>query len=102
MRAGKNPHIHIDHVKAISEAVKIPLVLHGGSGIPDEDFPAAAKNGMAIIHISTELRFAFGSALRKFLLENPDEVAPYKIMKEPMAAMQKVAEERLKLFNGIA
>ena len=101
MRAGKNPHLHIDHVKAISDAVKIPLVLHGGSGTPDEDFMKAAENGMAIIHISTELRFAFSTALRKFLAENPDEVAPYKMMKDARDAMQKVAEERLKLFNKL-
>ncbi len=101
-RSGPNPHIHIDRVKAISDATKVPLVLHGGSGIPDEDFVAAAKNGMAIIHISTELRRAMGEALRKTLEANPDEVAPYKYMKEAKEAMQAVVEERLKLFNGLA
>ena len=101
MRTGKNPHLHIDHVKTISEAVKIPLVLHGGSGIPDEDFIKAAENGMAIIHISTELRFAFASALKYELIKNPDEVAPYKIMKAPRDAMQAQAEARLKLFNRL-
>ncbi len=102
MRVGKDPHLHIDRIKAISEAVKIPLVLHGGSGTPDEDFQKAAEAGMAIIHISTELRFAFASTLKKVLQQNPDEVAPYKIMKEPLQAMEKVVEERLKLFNKLA
>lgn len=98
-RDSKNPHIHIDRVKAIYDATGVPLVLHGGSGIPDEDFVEAGKNGMAIIHISTELRRASADALKDFLAKNPDEVAAYKIMKEPREAMQKVAEERLKLFN---
>jgi fructose-bisphosphate aldolase, class II len=102
MRAGKNPHLHIDHIKAVSDAVKIPLVLHGGSGIPDEDFTKAAENGMAIIHISTELRRAMAEALRKTLAANPDEVAAYKYMKEGREAMQQVVEERLKLFNKLA
>lgn len=102
MREGKNPHLHIDHVKAISDAIKLPLVLHGGSGIPDEDFVAAAANGMAIVHISTELRRAMAEALRKTLATNPDEVAAYKYMKEGREAMQVVVEERLKLFNRIA
>lgn len=101
MRAGKNPHLHIDHVKAVHDAVKLPLVLHGGSGIPDEDFIKAAENGMAIIHISTELRRAMGEALRKTLTENPDEVAPYKYMKDARDAMQAVVESRLKLFNKL-
>jgi fructose-bisphosphate aldolase class II len=102
MRVGKNPHLHIDHIKTISEATNLPLVLHGGSGTRDEEFVQAAENGMAIIHISTELRFAFQSTLKTFLDAHPDEVAPYKIMKEPMEAMQKVVEGRLKLFNKLA
>lgn len=101
MRVGKDPHLHIDRIKAISEATKLPLVLHGGSGTPDEDFIKAAEAGMAIIHISTELRAAFANTLKKVLAEHPDEVAPYKIMKEPMLAMQEVVEARLKMFNKI-
>ncbi len=100
-RDTKNPHIHIDRVKAIHDAAGVPLVLHGGSGIPDEDFLQAGPNGMAIIHISTELRRAYADALKAFLAKNPDEVAGYKLMKEPRDAMQKVVEERLKLFNKL-
>ncbi len=102
MRVGKDPHLHIERIKAISEAIGIPMVLHGGSGTPDEDFMKAADAGMAIIHISTELRFAFASTLRTYLTANPDEVAPYKIMKGPLEAMQAQVEARLKLFNRIA
>ncbi|MFA6297272.1 MAG: class II fructose-bisphosphate aldolase [Candidatus Paceibacterota bacterium] len=101
LRNSKDPHLHIERIKAISEAVKIPLVLHGGSGTPDEDFVKAAENGMAIIHISTELRFAFASALKEEFVKNPDEVAPYKLMKSARDAMQAQAEARLKLFNKI-
>jgi fructose-bisphosphate aldolase, class II len=101
MRAGKNPHLHIDHVKTISEAIKLPLVLHGGSGTRDEEFVQAAEAGMAIIHISTELRRAMAEALRKTLAANPDEVAAYKYMKEGREAMQQVVEARLKLFNKL-
>jgi len=100
-RDTKNPHIHIDRVKAIHDATGIPLVLHGGSGIPDEDFVQAGQNGMVIVHISTELRRAAATALKDFLAKNPDEVAGYKLMKDPREAMQKVAEERLKLFNKL-
>lgn len=102
MRVGKDPHLHIDRIKAISEATKVPLVLHGGSGTPDEDFMKAAEAGMAIIHISTELRAAFANTLKEVLAKNPDEVAPYKIMKEPMLAMQAVVEARLKMFNKLS
>ena len=101
LRNSKDPHLHIDRIKAIRDAIQLPMVLHGGSGTPDEDFVLAAENGMAIIHISTELRRALTETLRTYLTAHPDEVAPYKIMKDPRDAMQAQVEARLKLFNKI-
>jgi fructose/tagatose bisphosphate aldolase len=76
-------------------------VLHGGSGLRDEDFINAIKGGVSIIHISTELRLAYDEALKKSLLDNPSETTPYKILEPAVLAIEKVVEERLKLFNGI-
>jgi len=101
-RVGKDPHLHIELIKKIRVASGIPLVLHGGSGTPDEDFMKAIVAGMPIVHINTEIRVAFVNSLRAYLNENPDETTPYKIMKGPQDAIQKVVEERLKLFNKIA
>ncbi|HUY69528.1 MAG TPA: class II fructose-bisphosphate aldolase, partial [Candidatus Tyrphobacter sp.] len=53
-----NPRLDIDRIRAIKEAVGIPLVLHGGSGIVDEDFTAAVKAGISVVHINTEIRVA--------------------------------------------
>ncbi|MEK7081919.1 MAG: class II fructose-bisphosphate aldolase, partial [Patescibacteria group bacterium] len=86
-------------IKEINEAVGIPLVLHGGSGNAPEEFKAAIEAGVAIIHINTELRVAYRQALQKSLQENPEEVAPYKYLKDPMKAVQKVVEEKIKIFN---
>ena len=98
-RVGKDPHLHVELIKKISAATKVPLVLHGGSGTPDEDFVKAIEAGMPIVHINTEIRVAFVNAMKKVLNDNPNETTPYKIMKEPTKAMQEVIEERLKLFN---
>lgn len=100
-RIGKDPHLHIDLIKRIKAAVKIPLVLHGGSGTPDEDFILAIEAGMPIVHINTEIRVAFTNSLRKYLADHPNETTPYKIMKDPEMAIQSVVEERLKLFNKL-
>ena len=86
---------------AIKKAVKIPLVLHGGSGISDGDFVAAINAGISIIHINTEIRLAWKDALEKSLLQNKDEVAPYKILAGSFAEIKKVVYNRLKLFNNI-
>ena len=100
LKHSKDPHLDSARVKAIREASGVPLVLHGGSGTPDEDFVAAIKAGMPIVHISTELRIAYRDAVRKALQENPDEIAPYKMLKGAVHAIESVASSRLKLFNG--
>jgi fructose-bisphosphate aldolase class II len=99
---GGNPHIDGELVKKIRSEAGVPLVLHGGSGMTDEDFIKGIDSGISIIHISTELRVAFKQALKLSLQENPDEITPYKIMKPAVLAIQKVAENRLKLFNKLS
>lgn len=102
LKGGVDPKLNIDRVREISQAVGIPLVLHGGSGNSGDDFVGAIDAGIAIVHINTEIRVAYRDALKLFLQENPEEVAPYKIMRPSLLAMQKVIEAKLKLFNKIA
>lgn len=96
-----NPRLDIERIAAIRRAVKIPLVLHGGSGISDADFTAAIDAGISIIHINTEIRLAWKNALERSLLENKDEVAPYKILKPSLEAIKSVVRSRLQLFNKL-
>jgi len=101
LRNVPNPRLNINRVRAIRDAAGVPLVLHGGSGIIDQDFTDAIRAGIALVHINTEIRVAYRDALKKSLAENPDEVAPYKIMKGAVSAMGNVVMERLKLFNHL-
>jgi len=101
LKGGVDPALNIKRIKEISEAVGVPLVLHGGSGGSIEDFKGAIASGVPIVHISTELRVAYRKALALSLQENPDEVAPYKYFKSAVLAVEKVVEEKLKLFNNL-
>lgn len=101
IKSGK-PHIDTERVQAIREAVNIPLVLHGGSGLRDEDFTNGIAAGISIVHINTEIRVAFTEAVQKFVAEHPTETTPYKILTPAVEAIQAVVENRLKLFNNIA
>jgi len=101
LRGGVDPALNIKRIKEISEKVKIPLVLHGGSGNSAEDISAAISSGVEIVHISTELRVAYRKALVLSLQENPEEVAPYKYLKDSIKAVEKVVLEKLKIVNGI-
>lgn len=101
LRNAPEPRLDIPRIAKVRAAAGVPLVLHGGSGTSDEDFRDAIKAGISLIHINTEIRVASTNALRAYLAENPDESAPYKIMKPTVDAMQKVVEARLRLFSGM-
>ena len=100
IKSGK-PHIDVELVKKIRETTGVPLVLHGGSGLRDEDFTNAIKTGVSIVHINSEIRFAWKEAVKKFIIENPDEINPTKILKGAVGAIEQIVEARLKLFNNI-
>lgn len=101
VRSG-NPRLHPERVRAIREATGVPLVLHGGSGTMNEDFVSCIKEGIDIVHINTEIRLAYRDAIKKFLEENPNEVAPYKFLRPGVDAVKKVVVERLKLFSKLS
>jgi len=101
LKTGHDPRLDIVRISEIRKAAGVPLVLHGGSGTEDEDFVEGIKAGIAIVHINTELRVAFKKTLQLSLQENPEEIAPYKIMKESVKAMEKTAYGRLALFNNL-
>jgi len=97
-----NPRLNIGRLEDIHKAIAdIPLSLHGGSGIKDSDISATLSLGMSNIHINTEMRVAHTEALRTRLLEKPEETTPYKYLDTTVAAVQKVVEEKLKLFGAV-
>jgi fructose-bisphosphate aldolase class II len=101
MKKAKNPDLNIERIKEIKEAVNIPLVLHGGSGLTDDNFKKAIKAGISLIHVSTEIRAAWRNSFEKALEENPDEIAPYKIIPPVIKKMEEVVEGKVKLFYNL-
>ena len=97
---GGNPKLDLERLKKIKEAAgKVFLVLHGGSGIAEKDIQEAIKIGIVKININTELRVAYTSALRNFLSEKPEETTPYKIFPDVISVIQKITEDKMKLFG---
>ena len=72
------PKIDLDRLSEIREVVSVPLVLHGGSGIPDETIKESIRRGIAKVNYATELRIAFSNGVKKVLAENPDVIDPKK------------------------
>ncbi len=97
------PNLDIERIRAIRRAVPedVALVLHAGSGIPDEQIRAAIEAGISNVHINTDLRTAFVGALKKSLTEHPDEAAMYKLDADAIVAMKEVIKRKLTLFGAV-
>ena len=95
------PNLDFITMKKISENVSIPLVLHGGTGIPDNLIQEAIRNGINKININTELQIAWASEVRKFLKENETAYDPRKVITSGEKAIKKVVKEKTKLFKNI-
>lgn len=98
LKNAPNPRLDIPRLQAIKAAAGIGLVLHGGSGIPDEDLVAAVQNGIDVAHISTELRVAWRKGMEAGFAAAPSEVNIAKLMKSPEEAVFEVAMARAMLF----
>lgn len=95
-----NPALNPTRIQEIAQETGVPLVLHGGSGISDEDFRKAIESGIAAIHISTELRIAFREGLEE-AFANGEELAPYRYMEQARVKLMDIVEQRIRLFWGI-
>lgn len=99
--AANKPQIRFELVEELRKVLPgITFVLHGGSGISDEDMRKLVQMGFNNIHISTELRVAYTDALRKTLKENPDDTTPYHYLKDARAAVADVVKQKLEIFNS--
>ncbi len=100
MIKGGDPALDPARVADIRQAAGIPLVLHGGSGSADGDFTKVIAAGISIIHISTELRLAYRTALEEALRADTT-LSPYKYLKPAYEAMKKTTKERMQLFLNL-
>ncbi|MBI2640139.1 MAG: class II fructose-bisphosphate aldolase [Candidatus Sungbacteria bacterium] len=97
------PALDIERIRAIRQAIpeNVALVLHAGSGIPDDQIRAAIDAGISNIHINTDIRVAYLKELKKTFVEKPDEAAMYKLDTPASLAMKEVLKEKLKLFGVV-
>jgi tagatose 1,6-diphosphate aldolase GatY/KbaY len=93
------PQLDFARLAAIREALDIPLVLHGASGLPEAQVRQAIRLGVCKLNVNTELREAYLGALRDELAGEAPELLG--VMRRAVGAMQAVAEAKIRLFAGI-
>ena len=95
-----------DHLQAIADAVghDVPLVLHGGSGIPQEQIEKAIKMGVSKVNVNTEFQLSFAKATREYIEAGKDSEGkgfdPRKLLAPGKAAIVKDAEEHIDWFGS--
>ena len=92
-------HLQFDRLAKIKELVDVPLVLHGSSGIPNDEIVRAVRSGIRKVNIGTALRMVFGHTLREEMEKNPEEFDRIKLFGKCMENVQAKAEEKMKLMG---
>jgi fructose-bisphosphate aldolase, class II len=94
----RNAALDLELIARISAVVSVPLVLHGSSGVPDDQLVAAIAAGMTKINVSTHLNSFFTAAVRSYLADNPDVVDSRKYIAPGRDALSAEAERLIRLF----
>lgn len=98
--------LSFETLKAVSEKTgDMPLVLHGGTGIPADQIKKAISLGVAKINVNTECQLAFAAATRKYIEEGKDKQGkgfdPRKLLLPGTEAIKETVKEKMELFGSI-
>ncbi len=94
------PKLTPERVTALVELHPIPMVLHGGTGLTEEQFTDLIARGCAKVNISTALKIAFVDAHREYLDANPGKHDPPKLLAHVRAAVKEMAERHIRIFGS--
>lgn len=91
------PVLDKKRVSEVKGLVAVPLVLHGASGLSDEEIQECVSRGMCKVNFATELRVAYTNAVKELLEEKPETFDPKKLGEVAMAAVKEQAMNRMKV-----
>lgn len=91
--------LNMERISEIAASCEVPLVLHGSSGVPDQDLREAVARGMRKINIGTALSREFSAALRASLANDPDQVDPRRYLAPARRSTQEIVSHYLHLLS---
>lgn len=91
------PVLDKERLSEIRKVVDIPLVLHGASGLTDEDVSDCVKRGICKVNFATELRAAYSKAVKETIADDPDVFDPKVYGKAGIAAVKELVKGRMKV-----
>ncbi len=97
LQQNKEGGLDENRIRAIEDVTDVPLVIHGGSGVPTAQRTALARtSNICKFNIGTELRMAFGAALRESLSKDPDRFDRVQILADVEAPIEAAARQVLR------
>ena len=96
----ETPNLRFERLKEIVEAVHRPVVLHGGSDVPDEQVQRAISLGIAKINVDTELRQAFTRGVQEAFSENPDDIVLASSLGLGRLRMKEKVQDKIRVFGS--
>ncbi|NLZ51911.1 MAG: class II fructose-1,6-bisphosphate aldolase [Thermoanaerobacteraceae bacterium] len=94
------PKIYFERLDKISKLVKIPLVLHGCSGVPENDIKRAVKLGVSKINIATDIKIVFAEKLKSFFESNPKVTDPRKYFKPALESVKELVKSKIRMTGA--
>src|SRR5690606_30692134 len=94
------PNIRHDIIEEVSRAIPVPLVLHGGSGVPEDMIRKAIDHGIAKVNVNTENQVACTAAVREVLAKDDKVIDPRKYLTPAKKAMVEVVRSKIRLFGS--
>lgn len=94
------PKLEFDRLEEIVAKTGIPIVLHGSSGVADDDLKKAIELGVCKINIDTNIREAFTDGVKEALEKNPNEIDPRKILGPARDKMVERVKEKIRVFGS--
>lgn len=91
--------IDFNLLERIQDKVNVPLVIHGSSGVPDDQLRKLASYRVAKINIGTALRMAFGKTLREEMEQKPATFDRISLFRRPMAAVEETALHKFTILG---
>ncbi|MDU5228809.1 MAG: class II fructose-1,6-bisphosphate aldolase [Anaerococcus sp.] len=96
--------LNFDRLSEISDAVNMPIVLHGGTGIPEDQIKKAIELGVSKINVNTECQLAFAKATREYIEAGKDKKGkgfdPRKLLAPGTNAIKEVVYQKLDMFGS--
>ncbi|RBW68692.1 class II fructose-bisphosphate aldolase [Bacillus taeanensis] len=94
------PNLGFTEMEEIGASTGVPLVLHGGTGIPTKDIQKAISYGTAKINVNTENQIASAKVLREVVAEKPNEYDPRKFLGPAREAIKETVQGKMREFGS--